>query len=176
MLEPEHFSGARKAGLNLVGDQNDAVLVAQRSERSQEVERSDIESALPLHRLDDDSGDARGVRRVFKQGHQSSEALLAAHSVIGVREGDVVDVGGKRSEALLVRHDLAGQRHAHMGAAMEAAAERDNPRAAGKSARDLDRVLHGFRAGRDQHGLGRACDGRDRIQPLGQAHVGFHKA
>src|SRR6478672_4450720 len=101
MLETEHFSGARKAGLNLVGDQNDAVLVAQRSERSQEVERSDIESALPLHRLDDDSGDTRRIGRVLEQRRQGSEALLARDPVIGVREGDVVDVGGKRSEALL---------------------------------------------------------------------------
>ena len=31
MLEPEHFAGASKAGLNLVGDQQDAVLVAQRT-------------------------------------------------------------------------------------------------------------------------------------------------
>ena len=56
---------------------------------------------------------------------------------------------------------------------MEAAAERDDPGPAGKSARDLDRVLDGFGAGRDQHGLGRALDRGKRVQPLGEAHVVF---
>ena len=140
---------------------------------AEEVERRDIETALPLHRLDDDGGDARRVGGIFEQGVQRSEALLAADPVIGVREGNVVDIGRERSEALLVGNDLAGQRHAHMRATVKAAAERDDPRAAGKGARDLHRILDGFRAGRDQHGLGGVGDRRKRVQPLRQAHIRF---
>ncbi len=46
-------------------------------------------------------------------------SLLTA--VVGVGELNVVDVGGEGAEALLVGHDLAGQRHAHVRAAVEAA-------------------------------------------------------
>ena len=60
-----------------------------------------------------------------------------------------------------------------MRAAVEAAAGRDDPWTACICARDLYRVLDRLGAGRDQHRLGRAGDGRKRVQPLGQAHVGF---
>ncbi len=62
VLEREHLAGARKAGLDLVGDEQDAVLVAERAKRLQEVGRRDVEAALALHRLDDDGGDARRDR------------------------------------------------------------------------------------------------------------------
>ena len=61
VLEREHFAGAGEAGLDLVGDEHDAVLVAERAQRAQELGRRDVETALPLHRLDDDGGDARGI-------------------------------------------------------------------------------------------------------------------
>ena len=109
----------------------------------------------------------------LKSAFSAARLCFAAHPMINVGEGDVVDIGGERPVALLVGNDLAGQRHAHEGAAVEAAAERDDPRPAGKSARDLDRVLDGFGAGRDQHGLGRALDRGKRVQPLGEAHVVF---
>ena len=56
----------------------------------------------------------------------------------------------ERAEAGLVRRDLAGQRHAHEGAAVEGAGERDHAGAAGGSAGDLDRVLDRLGAGREE--------------------------
>src|SRR5262245_25901491 len=68
VLEPEHFPSASKTRLNFIGNQQDTVLVAQRPKRAQEIERSDIEAALPLYWLDNDCGDARWVGGVFEQG------------------------------------------------------------------------------------------------------------
>ena len=65
----------------------------------------------------------------------------------------MVDVGRQRAEALLVGHDLAGQRHAHEGAAVEAAGEGDDAGALGEGARDLDGVLDGLGAGGDEDRL-----------------------
>ena len=62
------------------------MLVAKRPERAEEVERSDVEAALPLHRLDDDGSDDRGVGRILEQGLEGIEALLAADPVISVGE------------------------------------------------------------------------------------------
>ena len=101
MLEREHLAGAGKAGLDLVGDEQNAMLVAQRPQAPHEIERGDVEAALSLHRLDDDGGDARRVGVVFEQRLQRVEALLAADPVIGVREGDVIDVGGNGPKPFL---------------------------------------------------------------------------
>ena len=51
--------GAPEAGLDLVDDQQDAVLVADLAQSAQELEGRDVEAALALDRLDDDRGDAR---------------------------------------------------------------------------------------------------------------------
>ena len=54
MLDREHFAGAGEAGLDFVGDEQDAVLFAQLLQFAQEFVGGDIEPALALHRLDDD--------------------------------------------------------------------------------------------------------------------------
>ncbi len=54
MLDGEHLAGARDAALDLIGDQHDAVFVAQAPQRAQELEGRDVEAALALHRFDDD--------------------------------------------------------------------------------------------------------------------------
>ena len=90
----------------------------------------------------------------------------------------MVDVGRERAEALLVGHDLAGQRHAHEGAAVEAAGEGDDGRAAGGGARDLDGVLDRLGAGGEEASSSwRNRHWRSCVQPLGQrdvALVGHH--
>src|SRR5262245_59594940 len=113
MFESEHFARAREAGLNLVGDEQDFVLVAKRPERAQEIERRDVEASLALYRLDDDGSDARRVGGVLEQGIEGNEALVAANSMIIIGKSHVIDLGRERAEPLLVGNDLARERHAH---------------------------------------------------------------
>ena len=59
MLERPHPAGPGVAGLDLVGDEQDPVLVAERAELAHERERSRLVAALALDRLDQDGRHAR---------------------------------------------------------------------------------------------------------------------
>ena len=56
---------------------------------------------------------------------------------------------------------------------MKCAGEGDDARAAGGGAGDLDGVLGGFCAGREEDRLGRAGDGGQCIEALGQFDIGL---
>ena len=51
------FSGPAEAGVNFIGNQQRAGLVAQFPERRQKVRRRDVDAAARLHRLDEDRAD-----------------------------------------------------------------------------------------------------------------------
>ena len=59
MLATEHAAGASHAGLHLVEDQQQAVLIAQRAQRAQEIVLGHYDARLTLDRLDHD-GDRLG--------------------------------------------------------------------------------------------------------------------
>lgn len=61
MLDAEHFPGAGKARLDLVGNEQDAVAVANSSQGNQKLRRRRQPAAFALHRLDDDRGHVAGV-------------------------------------------------------------------------------------------------------------------
>ena len=77
----EHLAGAGKAGLHLVGDQQDAVLVAELAQRQQKLGRRDVEAALALHRLDDDGGDARRIDVGLEQEVERRQRIGDRHAV-----------------------------------------------------------------------------------------------
>ena len=171
MLHGEHLAGAREAGLHLVGDQQDAMLVADLAQRRHEVARRLVEAAFALHRLDDDGGHARRVDVGLEQPVERGQRVGHRDAVQLDGEGRMEDVAGHRPEAGLVGLHLAGQCHAHEGAAVEAAGEGDHRLAPGGVARDLDRVLDRFGTGGDEDGLLVEITRRDGVQPLGQVHV-----
>ena len=131
MLHGEHLAGAGKAGLNLVGDEQDAMLVADFAQRRHEVARRFVETALALHRLQDDGRNAGRIDIGLEQAVERGERIAHGHAVQRHRERRVENIARHCAEADLVGHDLAGQRHAHEGAAMEAAGKGDDGRAAG---------------------------------------------
>ncbi len=109
-----------------------------------------------------------GSTSILEQLIERGQAVFRRHAVIRHRKRHVINVAGERTEAHFVRRHFAGQRHRHVGAAMEAAAERDHRGTTRVSTRDLHRVLHGFGAGGDEHGLLRRRARRQRIELLGQ--------
>jgi hypothetical protein len=107
----------------------------------QKIRRSDVESALALHRFDDDGSDRFRIDVAVKQPIQIGQRLLRRDAVIGLRKFRVIDLGRKRAEAALVRHDLAGEGHGHERAAVKTAGKRDHGGALGEIARDLNGVF-----------------------------------
>jgi len=63
LLAGQPGAGAAGAGLHLVGDEHDAVLVAQRARRLGKFRRRHVEAAFALHRLQDDGRHALAARR-----------------------------------------------------------------------------------------------------------------
>ncbi len=171
MLDREHPAGAPEAGLHLVDDEDDAVLVADPPDPREELPRRDDEAALPLHGLDHDGGDALGGDLCHEGPLERGEGLGGRGPAVVVGEGDAVHLGRERAEPRLVRVRLRRHGHREERAAVEGSLERDHRRAAGVRARELDRVLDRLRARVEERRLRRAPERRDLDQPLGQLDV-----
>jgi hypothetical protein len=144
MLHGEELAGAAEAGLDFIGDEQDAVLVAERAQLHHQFLRRDVEAAFALHGLDDDGGHALRLHVTLEQQLDAVDRVFHRDALVGDGEGHMPDAGRHGAELGLVGHDLAGERHAQQRAAMEAAVEGDDIRAAGIGAGKLDGVLDGF--------------------------------
>ena len=107
----------------------------------------------------------------LEQSLQRRQGVGAGNAEVLGRKGRVVNVGRKGPEALFVGRDLAGQTHAEVGAAMEAAAEGDHARPAGRCPGDFDGVLHGLGPGGNEDRPG-VFDWRDGAQLFGKLYRG----
>ena len=76
MLDRPPGAGAAHAGLDLIGDQKDAVLVAEVAQALQEGGRGGEVATFALDRLDDDGGDIRWR-------DDAAEDRLAEHLQLG---------------------------------------------------------------------------------------------
>src|SRR5438034_1488846 len=102
---------------------------------------------------------------------ERAERMLDGDTVIGHREGQVVDLRQQRSEPGLVGLHLAGEADAGERAAVEAAREGDQRGAPRVKARDLDGVLDRFRAGGEKDGLLGGCARGERVQRFRERDV-----
>ena len=124
------FPGAPEAGLHLVDDEDDPVLVADPPHALHELGRRDDEAALAEDRLHHDRGHALGGDLGHERALERLQRRLDVDPAVGVRKRDAVDLRGERAEARLVRVRFRGHRHREEGAAMEGALERDHRRSA----------------------------------------------
>src|SRR5690606_28191456 len=95
VLHGEHLAGAAEPRLDFIGNQQDAVFVAQRAQSLHELGRADVEAAFSLHGFDDDGGDPARVDISVEQAAQPRQSIGHRNTPAGVGVGSVIDVGGK---------------------------------------------------------------------------------
>ena len=118
----EELAGAADAALDLVEDQQQAVLVAELAQAPQRLRREGADAALALHRLEQD------------RGGLGSDQLLGGVDVV---EGDLVEAVDLRAEAFeIFRLAAGGDRRQR--AAVEGAFEGDGAEALGMAVDDND--------------------------------------
>src|SRR6266702_2304236 len=154
--DSEEAAGAAHAGLDLVGDEQRAVFLTERSRTRQELVGGHVD-ALALDRLDDEGRDLARGQRFFQRGK--------------IVEWDRGAARQQRLEAgTEVR--IARQRQRAIGQAMIAVGAIDDARAAGGAARELDCRLDAFSAGIGKEHLVEI--GNVFQKPLGE-HAGQHR-
>ena len=140
VLDRPHLAGPPGARLDLVGDEQDPVLVADRAEALEEAVLGDDVAALALDRLDDDRRDLVGRRQLVEQH------LVEPAQVLDLAERRVEDARQERAEPGVVLRLRGGQRDGAVGPAVERAEERDDVRPMRRVAGELDRGLDDLRA------------------------------
>ena len=161
VLDGERLAGAAEAGLDLVGDEHDAVLVAGPPQALHELQRRHDEARLALHRLDDDRSDVLG----------GDARLEGVFERLEVAEREAVGFRRERAEARLVGVSLRREAEREQRAAVEGSLEGDHRRALRGGARELDRVLDRLGARVEECCTLLARDRRQLEQPLGKADV-----
>ena len=180
VLDGEHRAGPSEAGLDLVGDEQDAVLTGDLAEPWQEAGRWHDVAAFAQDGLDDDRGHTVRVDELVER--QVELGLPVARAGVGrmgpaggpvaVRIGRVVDGAGKGLEGGSI--DVLGGREGHrLGRpAVVAVAERQDRGSAGRGAGQLDRGLDRLGARVRQERLPRPT-GEHRLEPLVEPQSGL---
>ena len=156
VLDRPHLAGPPGARLDLVGDEQDAVLVADRAQALEEAVLGDDVAALALDRLDDDRRDLVG------RGELVEQDLVEPAQVLDPAVRRVEDARQQRPEARVVLGLRGRQRDRAVGPAVERAEERDDVRPLRRVAGELDRRLDDLGAGVAEVGADAA---RDRGDP-----------
>ena len=131
VLDREESSGAADPGLDLVGDEQRAVLPAERGGARQKFVGRHVD-ALALDRLDDEGGDLARRQRLLERCEVVER-----------------DCGASRQQRLETAAEIrvVRQRQRAVGQAVKGVVAVDDARASGRAARELDRGLDRFGAG-----------------------------
>ena len=153
----EQAPGAAHAGLHLVEQEQNALLVGERAQILEEAPGDLAHAALAHDRLDQDSGRFIADRRL---------------DGVDVERSHLVEAVDRRSEAFEMLGLAAGSDRGERPA-MEGAVEGDEPVALGRAmleviaARCLDRAFDRLGAGiGEEHHVGEGCGGEPRGEPL----------
>ena len=147
VFDGPHFTGASIPRLNLVIDEQNAVLVADVAQAAHERGWRWVKTALALNRFDDDRRHLIWRDLRVEQILETGECVFGCDATVRNWERRFVNLGRERSKILLVRFLLAGQTHTHQGATVKARVEADDARTVGVCPGNLDGVFGGFRTG-----------------------------
>src|SRR5437870_7220328 len=155
MLDRPHLAGAKEAHLDLVVDDEDAVVVAELHEAGEIALRRNHVPARSLHHLHEESSELGAAgpgiprTRVFvlelplelrDTVEVAALALLSIWAAEAVRERNELSADGKLAEGLAIPVG-GGDRRSTERAAVIASLEREHPRSAGSSPHALQRIL-----------------------------------
>ena len=178
VLDGEESAGAAHAALHFVGNHDDTVLGAELANALQKSLRHRHEAGFALHRLDDHRRDRLRVdlrdERVLELTNADVDPLVGGHRArraIDVRDRQPHDLGREGTEAALEQPVFAREAEREERAAVKSAFETDDRRPARVLARQLDGVLHGFRAAVGEDRLLRERARRDLVEQLREPHV-----
>jgi hypothetical protein len=87
VLHGEELAGPAEAGLDLVSDQHDAVLVAELPQRLHQFARRNVKAALTQHWLNDDCRNALGLDICLEQELDGLERALDRDLSLTVNSG-----------------------------------------------------------------------------------------
>ncbi len=155
MLAGKHFSGPAEAGLNFVGNQENAVVSAKLLEHRQIFRRRHHIAAFALNRLDENRRHLFRPNLVTKKGvldhAHALDAAGAVREMVGTTMakaiGNMMDAGNQRPEMGAVRGAASGERQRAERPAVESAMKSDHVLALGMIARELESGFHGLGAG-----------------------------
>ena len=135
------------AGLHLVVDVEDPVLLADLLEPAREVRRGiATKPPSPCTGSSTMQATAAGSTSCLKQRLEPAERVVRRDAAVRIRRRRAVHLARERTEALLVGNDLRGHRHRQARAAVERVVEDDHRGPPGGGARDLHGVLDRFGA------------------------------
>ena len=180
MLHRKQLAGPARSALNLIGNQNNAVLVADLANPFQEARRNGNKARLALHRLDQKRSHGGridlGNHGVVQLLNRIVDVLLLGkpcRGTIQIGERKPHNLRREGPEAGLEQAVLAGQAKRQQRAPVISALEADDGRAARELARQLDGILHALRAAVGQQRLFLEVSRRNLVQQLGQGEHGL---
>ncbi|MNO98113.1 hypothetical protein D3C76_898480 [compost metagenome] len=171
--EGEALAGAAKPRLDLIDDNQDAVLVTEAAQGFGEVWFHCQEAGFTLHRFEDECSHIVDVDLDAEQPRQGLKRLLAADAGVPAGVGQVIHRPRQHADPLLVGRNLAVKVEGRQGAAMEAAVEGDDRGLAGGTAGDLQGVFCRFRTAVGEHAAERVGHRYELRQAVHQFEVGF---
>src|SRR5260370_2440463 len=174
MFAGEPLPGAAKSGLHLIRNKQDAVLAASLLQNLEIISRRHNKAAFAQNRFGNDRGHRfrrdLALECIFKMISEA-RCVCAALRTVRVREGNAVNVAGKRLKSSLVRMRLAGERHGQQRAPVKSILKANYRRALGVSASDFNGVLDRFRPGIHDNGFLTGLAGGKRVELLRQSDV-----
>ena len=183
VLDGPPFSGASDTTLDFIGDQQDAVTIADTAEFLHEHGGSDYVSTFALNRLDEDCGYFLGGKRGFEElvfdeagaTQRESFGILRSAFASAIHVG-IANVGYAwkhgTETALLLRLGSSQRKRSH-SASVERAVECDHVLPLGVIAGEFEGALDGLRSRVAVVDLVRPRHGRDLREALGEGHHVF---
>ena len=180
VFRSQHAARTAPAGLDFVGNEQDAVVVADFAQRFDPGDRSRDEAAFTLERFDDDGCDVfcrRGIHEDFLQGiHVKFQGFVIAQAcrfAVEIRKFGTVYAVRERPHAAGVGF-LSRHGHGHERAPVEGTGEDDDIRPFRISFGDFDGVFVGFGAAVDEEGpFLFTSDRGDGIELFRQGDIAF---